>query len=80
MGNLLQKSWAATPEIQAQIQALARLELHRRRDEIKKDSLKPTNVLRQRILDGLLEYQQPICEDFDHRIIGFCAGYEHVKR
>ena len=75
MGNLLQKSWAATPEIQAQIQALARLELHRRRDEIKKDSLKPTNVLRQRILDGLLEYQQPICEDFDHRIIGFCAGY-----
>mgnify|MGYP003150610766 FL=1 len=75
MGNLLQKSWAATPEIQAKIQALARLELHRRRDQIKKDSLGPTNVIKQRILDGLLEYQQPICEDFDHRIIGFCAGY-----
>lgn len=32
-------------------------------------------ALRQRILDGLLPYQRPICEDTEHRMLAFCAGY-----
>ena len=32
-------------------------------------------ALRTRVLDGLLPYQRPICEDVEHRIIAFCAGY-----
>ena len=31
--------------------------------------------LRQRILDGLLPYQRPICEDTENRMVAFCAGY-----
>ena len=34
-----------------------------------------TDVIRQRVFDGLLNYQQKICEDLEHRIVGFCAGY-----
>jgi len=32
-------------------------------------------AIRQQVLDGLLPYQRPICEDTDHRIVGFVAGY-----
>ena len=32
-------------------------------------------ALRQRILDGLLPYQRPICEDKDNRMVALCAGY-----
>jgi phage terminase large subunit-like protein len=32
-------------------------------------------AIRQRVMDGLLSYQRPICEDTDHRIVGFVAGY-----
>ena len=34
-----------------------------------------TDLVRQRIFDGLLHYQQNICKDLEHRIVGFCAGY-----
>ena len=40
--------------------------------EIKKQE---SNFIRERIFNGLLNYQQKICEDHDHRIVGFCAGY-----
>ncbi len=32
-------------------------------------------ALRAKVLGGLLPYQRPICEDVEHRIIAFCAGY-----
>lgn len=32
-------------------------------------------AIRQKVLDGLLPYQRPICQDAEHRIIAFCAGY-----
>ncbi len=75
MVSLLQKSWAATPEIQAQIQAQARLELIRRHKSISAEAINSADVIKRRVLSGLLEYQRPICQDYDHRIIGFCAGY-----
>ena len=37
--------------------------------------IQQTDLIRQRIFDGLLNYQQKICEDLEHRIVGFCAGY-----
>ena len=71
----LPKSWAATPDIQWRLQAAARLELLKRQEEITASAVGPTNVLRQRVLDGLLPYQRVLCEDTEHRIIGFVAGY-----
>ena len=35
--------------------------------------------IRQRVFDGLLPYQRPICEDEEHRIIAFCGGYGSGK-
>ena len=34
-----------------------------------------TQEMRNNIFDGLLHYQQNICKDLEHRIVGFCAGY-----
>ena len=34
-----------------------------------------SKLIRERIFNGLLNYQQKICKDHDHRIVGFCAGY-----
>ncbi len=34
-----------------------------------------TLEIKERIFNGLLSYQQKICEDHEHRIVGFCAGY-----
>ena len=34
-----------------------------------------TNSIKERIFNGLLNYQQNICKDLEHRIVGFCAGY-----
>ena len=31
--------------------------------------------MRNNIFNGLLNYQQNICKDLEHRIVGFCAGY-----
>ena len=69
------KSWAATPSIQWRLQAAARLELHNRRDEIALAAKGPALLLRQRIFRNLLPYQAALCEDTEHRIIGFVAGY-----
>jgi hypothetical protein len=69
------KSWAATPSIQWRLQAAARLELHNRRDEIALAAKGPALLLRQRIIRNLLPYQAALCEDTEHRIIGFVAGY-----
>jgi hypothetical protein len=34
-----------------------------------------SDLIKQRIFDGLLNYQQKICENVEKRIVGFCAGY-----
>jgi hypothetical protein len=34
-----------------------------------------SDAIRQRILADLLPYQQAVCEDEEHRIVGFVAGY-----
>lgn len=69
------KSWAATPDIQWRIQAAARLELLRKQEELKADAEGPADQIRQRVLDGLLPYQRVLCEDREHRIVGFVAGF-----
>ena len=38
-------------------------------------SLEEAEAIRQRVMDGLLPYQRPICLDVTNRIIAFCAGY-----
>ena len=38
-------------------------------------SLDEADAIRQRVINGLLPYQRPICEDTEHRIVGFVAGY-----
>jgi phage terminase large subunit-like protein len=38
-------------------------------------NLDEAEAIRQRVIDGLLPYQRPICQDTEHRIIAFCAGY-----
>ena len=71
----LPKSWAATPDIQWRLQAAARLELLQRQEEVAASAVGPTNAIRQRVLNGLLPYQRLLCEDTEHRIVGFVAGY-----
>lgn len=75
----LHRSWATSPEIQAQIQALARLELLKRQESMLADAEGPANALRERIMADLLPYQTPVVDDRDHRIVGFVAGYGSGK-
>ena len=71
----LQKSWAATPDIQWRLQAAARLELFNRKDELAILAEGPARLIRERIFSNLLPYQALLCRDTEHRILGFVAGY-----
>ena len=55
------------------------LELPRPNDKVTSGSPKEVEAIRQKVMDGLLWYQKPICEDTEHRIVALVAGYGSGK-